>query len=116
MGGRGSLCVYGSQILIVFISQVVRTSATVLDRGGKSDVRCRLREVEGIQLIILDGTLNGLRGGDVNLRDFASHSRCIRSGNGGLQMVFLFTITLILCGCAQLCMGLGQDVCGGKVR
>lgn len=70
---------------IIFLSHVVRTSATILYGGGEADVRRRLREGRRVKLVIPEITEERLRRRDVSFIYFSLGSRA----NCDLKMEFL---------------------------
>ena len=74
--GGTPLLVHDLEKDIVLLRHIVRTGATVLDRGGEADVRRRLRKSWGIEFVILQVADDGLWGRDVSFIYFSLGS-CI---------------------------------------
>jgi hypothetical protein len=87
-GGWISLLVHDLEVDIIFLIQVIRTSATILHRGRKPDVSRWLRKCWRIELVISDITQDGFGRRDIGLADFSEGDGI----DGSLKMELLYIL------------------------
>lgn len=79
LGGSILFCIHGLEESMVLFIHIIWTASAVLYGGRKAYVCGRLRVLERVELVILQGALNSIRSGNVYLSDLTADDGCLGS-------------------------------------